>query len=132
MKQASLYLDASAAAKLLFLEPEVDALRRELAAAQAALSSEIIEIELACASRRRAGQGLGRVGAVMRGIELVPLTERIRARAAGPWDPPQRALDALHLATALELGLDDLVLITYDAEQAAAGAAAGLPVLTPT
>lgn len=132
MTSARVYLDASAAAKLLFLEAQAGALRDALAAAESVISSDLIELELTCAARRRRPATRERVAAIVRGIELVPLTPAIRERALGPWNPPQRALDAIHLATAVELDLDDLALLTYDVDQAKAGAAAGLRVLTPT
>ena len=42
-----------------------------------------------------------------------------------------RALDAIHLATALDLEMDGLVLITYDERQADGGRTAGLDVVSP-
>lgn len=42
-----------------------------------------------------------------------------------------RALDAIHVASALRLGLEVEVFITYDARQAAAAEAAGLRVASP-
>jgi len=65
-------------------------------------------------------------------VDLVPSTPAIRARAGEEFVPPQRALDALHLATALDLRLEALVLVTYDQRQATAGRAAGLEVVMPT
>jgi len=46
--------------------------------------------------------------------------------------PPQRALDALHLGTALDLRLQGLVLVTYDERQAEGGRAAGPDVVVPS
>lgn len=74
---------------------------------------------------------LERVGTVLAGLDLVPYTPEIRARAGGAFDPPQRALDAIHLATALSLSIDGLALVSYDRDQVRAAEAAGLPTLTP-
>lgn len=61
----------------------------------------------------------------------MPVTAAVLRRAGEPFDPPQRALDAIHLATLIDLALDTAVLVTYDRGQAAAGRAAGLEVCSP-
>jgi hypothetical protein len=43
-----------------------------------------------------------------------------------------RTLDAIHLATALELGDELTAFVCYDDRLSAAAAALGLPVVTPT
>lgn len=54
-------------------------------------------------------------------------------RAAGRLHPSMlRSLDALHLATALELGTDLEALITYDARQTGAAQNASLRVVAPS
>ncbi|MEJ7797888.1 MAG: type II toxin-antitoxin system VapC family toxin [Solirubrobacteraceae bacterium] len=127
------YLDASAAVKLLRPEPETPALRGVLAAIAGYVSSELLEIELRCVAHREGGGELiERAEGVCAAIDLLPCTSAVRARAGGAFDPPQRALDALHLATALDLRLGALVLVTYDKRQAQAGRAAGLEVVAPT
>jgi len=125
------YIDASAAVKLLVPERETTALRRELEGSGTVVSSELLEVEMACTLRRRAAAVPSRIPALVRNFALVPMTSSIRKRAMEAWKPPQRTLDALHLATALELALDDLVLVSYDADQLAAAAAEGLAVASP-
>lgn len=126
------YLDASAAVKLLRREPETGALVEAVGDAASWVSSELLEVEVRCVARRLGGRAsLQRAGKLLDAVELVPYTPRIRARAGSAFTPPQRALDAIHLASALELSLDDLVLVTYDLGQARAGRAAGLAVVTP-
>ena len=64
-------------------------------------------------------------------ITVVEPTEVVRARAAA-LDPPElRALDAIHLATALEVRAELQALVTYDARLASAATAVGLQVLAP-
>ena len=46
-------------------------------------------------------------------------------------DPMLRSLDAIHLATALQLGQDLEALVTYDSRLAAAAKRQQLPVVTP-
>jgi len=127
------YLDASAAVKLLRPEPETPALRTALAAIAGHISSELLEIELRCVAHREGGGELNeRADHICAALDLLPYTPAIRARAGGAFAPAQRALGALHLATALDLRLDALVLVTYDARQAQGARAAGLEVVAPT
>jgi len=127
------YLDASAAVKLLRPEPETSALRAVLAAIAGHVSSELLEIELRCVARREGrGELIERADRICAAVDLLPYTLAVRARAGEAFAPPQRALDALHLATALDLRLEALVLVTYDRRQAEAARAAGLDVVVPT
>ena len=64
-------------------------------------------------------------------LDLVALTPAVRERAAAPFTPPQRALDAIHLATALHLGIEKMTFVSYDRHQLAAAEAGGLCCLSP-
>lgn len=117
---------------MLRREPETPALRAALADIAGHVSSELLEIELRCVAHREGGGELvERADRVCAAIDLLPCTAAVRARAGAAFVPPQRALDALHLATALDLRLEALVLVTYDKRQAQAGRAAGLHVVAP-
>lgn len=66
-----------------------------------------------------------------RSIEILALTESILERAAGPMATVVGTLDALHLATALELsrGVESpLIVATHDAQLARGSRAMGLQV----
>ena len=66
------------------------------------------------------------------GIDLVTYTAGVGERAGGSsFAPALRALDAIHLATALELGEDLGIFLAYDQELRAAAAHRGLPVDAP-
>lgn len=65
-------------------------------------------------------------------ITVVELTEGIRARAALLDPVTLRSLDALHLATALEVRDELDGLVTYDDRMATSTQALGLTVLAPT
>ncbi len=68
---------------------------------------------------------------VLRSVEVVALTERILVRAAGPAPTALGSLDAIHLATALELAATrapGLVLAAHDRQLARAARASGLEV----
>ncbi|MDI7277798.1 MAG: PIN domain-containing protein [Anaerolineae bacterium] len=68
---------------------------------------------------------------VLRSVSIVALTERILLRAAGPMPTVIGSLDAVHLATAIELAQSlpkSLSLATHDAQLARAARASGLEV----
>jgi predicted nucleic acid-binding protein len=129
----ALYIDASAALKLVVEEPESSALADALAGDQL-ISSEICRVELARAIRRLGlGQGAELlVRGVVERIELLRLDDQIldRASEVGPTD--LRTLDAIHLASALAIGRELDAVVTYDRRLAAAAEGAGFAVLTPT
>lgn len=132
MPQA-LYIDASAAMKLVVEEPESSALADALAGDQL-ISSEICRVELARALLRLGlGQGAERlVRGVVERIELLRLDDQILDRAGelGPND--LRTLDAIHLASALAIGRELDAVVTYDRRLAAAAEEAGFAVRSPT
>jgi predicted nucleic acid-binding protein len=129
----ALYIDASAALKLVVEEPESSALADALAGDQL-ISSEICRVELARALLRLGlGQGAERlVRGVVERIELLRLDDQILDRAGelGPND--LRTLDAIHLASALAIGRELNAVVTYDRWLAGAAEDAGLAVLSPT
>jgi len=129
---ASAYLDASAAVKLIRTEAGSEALRDALGEMATRVSSELLEIELRCVAYRLADPDLlKRVDLVLAGVDLLPLSPAVRRRAAGPFNPPQRALDAIHLATALDIDLDGLAFVSYDHRQLEAARSEGLEIATP-
>jgi len=68
---------------------------------------------------------------LLRSIEILALSDRILERAAGPMPTALGTLDALHLATALELAASrapGVVLATHDRQLARAARASGLEV----
>ena len=127
-----LYIETSAAAKLLVDEPASSRLAARLDGAvdqdNPLLSSMILETEL-----RRLAVGVDLTqAAVTHLLERLDLMETDRSlyREAGLLAGRHlRSLDALHLAAALRVGAD--VMVTYDRRQAEAADAAGLPVLGP-
>ncbi len=129
----TLYLDASAAVKLIRPEAQSDALTAWLDRGGSFASAELLSVEAACAVHRRGDgpEGLRRANAIVGRIELVPFSERIRDLACLAHDPPQRALDAIHLGTALSIRERLEALVTYDRSLVAAAQAHGLPVVSP-
>lgn len=68
----------------------------------------------------------------MDGLALLPLDDAVVDLAASLKPTGLRSLDALHLATALSVGADLGVLLTYDERLAEAAEAEGLPVAAPS
>lgn len=123
-----IYLDTSAAVKLISDERESDGLRKYLDEGPTVVSSDLLETELRrIGVRHSIDQVL--ITAVLDGVTLTPLT-RHEFREAGMY--PQaglRSLDALHLAGALSV--DASAMLTYDVRLAEAARAHGLEVIAP-
>lgn len=129
------YLDASAIVKLGTAEPESLALRAWLRNRSPLLTSRISTVEVARAiGRNEAGSvAAGRAAAreVFTSVALTELDAGIANRAAELGPATLRALDAIHLATALALGDELAAFVTYDGRLADAARAAGLEVIAP-
>ena len=123
------YLDASAAMKLVVQERESAALIAELASSSRRLAASwLLHAELHCAAGRNPALiPLDAISAVLDVVTLVDVT-RGDILAAGT-HAPLRSNDAIHLASAIRMGADEL--ITYDGELARAATAAGLRVVAP-
>lgn len=129
---SALYLDSSALCKLIAAEVETPALQAVLISHDGDLvSSDLARTEVMRMSGRLDPPRRAEARTVLDALVLVPLLTRI-ADAAGVLGPPTlRSLDALHLATALELGDDLAGLVTYDGRQADAARELGLTVIRP-
>ncbi len=127
-----LYVETSAAAKLLIEEPESEPLARFLEAAverdTGLVSSLVLETELRrLAVRWSLPQGA--VSDVLRRFDLL-LPDRTIYRDAGLLAGAHlRSLDALHVAAALRLNA--AAMLSYDARQGDAARSVGLEVIAP-
>jgi uncharacterized protein len=127
------YLDASALVKLFEAEPETTAFRAALAEWPVRVASELIRVEAICTARRIGGEDvLDRANAALERITLVPLTQQVIELAVGEHTPPLRAMDAIHLASALTIREDLGALFVYDVDLHAAARAHDLSPLAPT
>jgi predicted nucleic acid-binding protein len=117
--------------KLVVEEAETEALRALFVQEADQLASVIVEVEVVRAARRAAPELAARAQRVVSQLTLVDLTEPIRARASLLAPVGLRSLDALHIATALEVKDDLDAVVTYDRGMAAGAAALGLSVLAP-
>jgi uncharacterized protein len=130
-----IYLDASALIKLFVPEPESDALNTSLLGAEDVVVSELALTEVASAIGRRMREGIvspaaarrlmraaADVSASLRRVELTPPTHRRAERLLlTSRHQPLRALDALHLALALEA--DAATFVSFDVRLTKAAAA---------
>jgi uncharacterized protein len=91
----------------------------------------MVEIEVVRAVRRAVPELIAHAQRVVSQIAVVEPTETIRERAALLDPVTLRSLDALHLATALELRDELDGLVTYDRQMGAAAETLGLAVLSP-
>jgi predicted nucleic acid-binding protein len=129
-----LYLDSSAIVKLVAPELETASLVEMLRADPDAVSSSLARVETIRAARRAGSSRdrLRRAEAILDRIALVPLEEGILHRAAHLTPADLRTLDAIHLATALQLEPDVTAIVTYDARLAKAAGRSGLMVIAPS
>jgi uncharacterized protein len=127
------YLDTSAFVKLVIPEPETAALVTALTPKTVLVASEILEVEALRAARRATGEaGANAARTQLAGVRLLPLTDQIRRRACELAPPTLRSLDAIHIATALDLGERLACVYAYDVRMATAASEAGLRVSAPT
>jgi predicted nucleic acid-binding protein len=128
----AIYVDTSAAVKLLVREPETSALRRWLREEERDLvSSDLLRAELARVALRL-GDGTRRAEAILAGIIVLPVTTTTFDSAGALEPATMRSLDALHLAAALDLGDELDAILTYDERLGAAATAHGVDVVAPT
>lgn len=130
------YADASALVKLVRKEPESDALHAYIEGANL-VSSELALTEvmraahrLAARDRRSLRRLLERAAEVIDMIGLRPLDYPLLATAGAFAESALRTLDAIHVATAVDLHPIDS-FVTYDERQAAAARLAGLRTVAP-
>ena len=131
MVSGRVYLDASAAVKLVVAEAESKPLGRFLADQVTRVSSRVMAVELMRAVRRRSPASLDQARSLLQVMEFVEPDGSVAERAAGLEPVGLRSLDAIHLASALELGEELDAFVTYDDRQAAAARLNGLVVESP-
>jgi uncharacterized protein len=128
----TLYLDTSAAAKLLVEEVESEALAAYLDGTvdgQELISSALLETELRrLAVRLELDQST--VTDLLARVDLVDPPRSLFHEAGLLPGPQLRSLEALHLATALRVDSDTFV--AYDARLVAAARSIGLSVHSPS
>lgn len=127
----ALYLDSSAIVKLVVREPESAALRRWLRRKRPLVSSALARTEVLRALLPAGGEAVSRGRAVLRGLALLRVNDRVLEAAGLLLPVALRSLDAIHLATARELGDELGSLVTYDDRLAEAARDLGHRVAAP-
>ena len=131
-------VDASAIVKLMVAETESQPLASYVEMAAAAshqfAASQLAAIETARALRRAAptltvAEHQAKLDQAFTHIQRVSISDEIVRRAQTVGSVHLRSLDAIHLATALELQAD--LMVAYDTRLLTACAAAGLPTISP-
>jgi uncharacterized protein len=127
-----LYVETSAAAKLIIEEPESSRLATYLDRAvdqdDGLLSSMVLETEL----RRlavRTGVAQAVVTRLLERFDLLEIDRSLYREAGLLPGPHLRSLDAIHVAAALRANAD--AMVTYDVRQADAADGVGLSVQMP-
>jgi uncharacterized protein len=127
------YLDSSALVKLAVREPESTALRRYLRRRRPLIASALARTEVARALLSLGPQAVRRGHEVLLArVDLVRINDRVLDAAGAMLPVELRSLDAIHLATAQQLGADLARIVTYDDRMAAAANQLGLTVARPT
>jgi predicted nucleic acid-binding protein len=127
----AIYLDSSAIVKLAVREPESLALRRYLRRRQPLVSSALARTEVLRALLPAGDEAVARGRSVLQRLDLVRVNDRI-LNGAGLLRPPEvRSLDAIHLATAQELGDELTALVTYDGRMATIAGGLGYRIVQP-
>ncbi len=125
------YLDPSAIVKLVIAEREHEDLRRYLDAGSRFATSLLAVTEVGRSVGRVAPGSDGAIAATFRGITVLSIDRRVIDHAARLGPVALRTLDAIHLASAMQLGPELRSFVTYDRRLAAAARDAGLPVASP-
>lgn len=128
-----IYCDSSALLKLVFQEDESDGLEGWIGeqSGETLVSSDLARVEIVRAVRRLNASALPAARALLRQVDLVPLSEMLIDSAWELEDPRLRTLDALHLASALALGEELSAFVAYDHRLTKAAERAGLTTLAP-
>ena len=127
------YVDVSAFVKLVLDEPESAAFTAFMTGLVApAISSEVLRVEAVRAVRlgTRSSDATRDIEAALDELALASLDDSTLRRAARLDPSTLRSLDAIHLATALNVGAD--VMVVYDRTLAAAATANGIVPVAPS
>lgn len=125
------YVDSSALVKLAVGEAESAALRRYLARHRPLVSSTLARTEVIRALVPLGPEAVRRGRAVLARVDLLRINDRVLDAAALLAPPELRSLDAIHLASAEQLGSDLQGFVTYDDRLATAAASRGIRVTQP-
>ncbi|MGI8721701.1 MAG: type II toxin-antitoxin system VapC family toxin [Geodermatophilaceae bacterium] len=126
-----LYLDSSALVRLVLTEPESSVLAGVVRTGPGMISSALARIEVIRAVRRKGPVEEKSARLLMASVDSVDITDQIINEAGRIGRLQLRSLDAIHLATALELRSALTGFVAYDRRLLDAAAALGLRPMSP-
>ena len=129
--RAVAYLDSSALVKLIAVEAETAALRRELRRWPQRTSSRLAVVEVTRAAARLGPAAQALAPQVLAGVRLLAV-DPVIASASVIGTTMLRSLDAIHLATAVGVAHELGALITYDHRMLAEAQNHGLNAIAPS
>lgn len=125
-----IYLDSSALVTFIVRRPHVKALEEYLASRRTRTCTSTIGFVETVRTCDQVGAFPNLMAALLRDHAEIRLTDAVRDAAANV-PGLVRSLDAIHIASAEQLGSELTALVTYDVRMADAARAAGLPVAMP-
>lgn len=113
-----IYIDSTAMLKLIAQAPETAALTDYLTARTDTVwfTCSLARAELLRTTASLPPAATQHAHHLLDGLDTVAMTDRLITAAAALNPPPQRTIDALHIAAALTAGTQLHTLITYDPE----------------
>lgn len=127
----AVYLDSSALVKLVVAEPESEALQRFLRSRRIRVTSSLAKVEVRRAVRLQGKPADDRATRILARIRLLTIDNSLLDAAAALDPRVLRSLDAIHLASAMELGDDLDCVVTYDRRMSDAAHVLGVVVRAP-
>jgi predicted nucleic acid-binding protein len=131
MSDKYVYLDSSAFAKLVMVEPESPALSNFLQGRPLQAAATLLRTEVLRAAIRISQAHVARARQLLTTVAFVDLDRSLLDHAGILLPPDMRSLDAVHVAAALALGDDLAEFVTYDRRLAAAAQQWGIAVVSP-
>lgn len=130
---SGVYLDTSALGRVVLDEPDGDAIGVALTEFEVVVSSRLLRIELHRLGLR-AGIASEEIEGWLAGVAIVPMDDAILAAAEAVSPASVATLDAIHLATALQLAAEGHVtsMMTFDARLAEGAREHRLDVIMPS
>ena len=126
------YVESSALVKLVLAERETDVLRSALRAHDERVTSDLGTVEVTRAAGRAAGHnGVTRARATLLALDTLRIDRAIVEDAARLEAFTLRSLDAIHVASALSIGRENVVFYSYDRRALEAAEATGLATASP-
>jgi predicted nucleic acid-binding protein len=130
---SAIYLDSSAFVKLIVEEAESPALWDFLGGEHGRyISSSLLRTEVLRAVAKHGPEALTAARDGLQRVDLVAIDDRILDSAGLLHPDVLRSLDAIHVATAVAIGDDLDVIVTYDERMIRASSRMGIPTAAPS